>query len=157
MSILMVRLILGAYQAFQGIPPKTTFQNIRNLFVETEFSYKDYSEEVKIRITLSFLPFIGIILAEKFPLPEILIARKVGNFFTSLLIMSSILFGNGNSLFFIIILIFLSIIITTGVQLIKFGRFLVLPWYTYIPTYHEIEAHGKTSLLYIWQWLRAAF
>lgn len=77
MSILMVRLILGAYQAFQGIPPKTTFQNIRNLFVETEFSYKDYSEEVKMRITLSFLPFIGIILAEKFPLPEILIARKV--------------------------------------------------------------------------------
>lgn len=131
--------MFGAYRAFYGKWFDETTK-IAEDFSQT-ISRDGYSEELKIQITLSFLPIISAFIAERNPLPEIIIGRKVSHFFLFLLIVSWVLAGTTINILSLIILIgFIVLIVTNAVWIFAKNSFLFLKIYKFIPTYHEFEA-----------------
>jgi hypothetical protein len=92
------------------------------------------------------------------PRRETLIGRKVGSLFI-LLILTSIIFlsGTTTTLTLILTLVYIGLIVATTVQLFGFSRFLEFSLYRYIPTYTELDAHIKTSMISAYEFCRIAF
>lgn len=148
-------MLFGAFQAFRGIEAQKVwnFENLSSSFYDNQ----EYTEEEKIRITLAFVPLLGIFLSAKYSEKEILLGRKIGNFFLFLLILSGILYGSVSIIGFIIILTYIGIIVTTGVLLFHQGKLLQLPFYNFIPTYTQIESYIGATLITGKEFLFIAF
>ncbi len=97
-------------------------------------------------------------MANKYPIAETLIGRKIGSIFMFILL-TSILFFHGSITTFtlIITLIYIALIVTTTVYLFGFSRFLSFNFYEHIPTYLEFDAHIKASIVTIYDFFRIAF
>lgn len=76
MIVLSALLIHGAYRAYHGIDARAI--HTLTLDVSNEHVAGSYSEEEKIRILASFIPFVGIFIAKKYPTEPYTIGRKVG-------------------------------------------------------------------------------
>jgi hypothetical protein len=57
----------------------------------------------------------------------------------------------------IITLVYIGLIVATTVQLFAFSRFLEFSLYSRIPTYTELDAHIKTSIISTYEFCRIAF
>ncbi len=156
-SITLLALIAWAYQAYHGISANETSWRSIALPASTLTEWA-YSDEDGIRIIASFIPWIGIIIASKYPRRETLIGRKVGSLF-ALLVLTSIVFlsGSTTTLTLIITLAYIGLIVATAVQLFGASRFLDFSFYRLIPTYAELESHIQTSLMSIYDFCRIAF
>lgn len=156
-SITLLALIAGAYRAYHGISAGES--SWRWLSIPTNTTTEsEYSEEDRVRIIASFIPFFGIIIAALSPRRETLIGRKVGSLFT-LIILTSIVFLSGatTTLTLILTLAYIGIIVATTVQLFGFSRFLEFSLYGLIPTYAELDAHIKSAILAGIDFCRIAF
>lgn len=156
-SIVLLALIAGAYQAYHGISAwESSWRSITTpTNTLTEWAYTD---EDRVRIIASFIPWVGIMIAAFSPCRETLIGRKVGSLFI-LLILTSIVFlsGTTTTLTLILTLVYIGLIVATTVQLFGFSRFLEFSLYNYIPTYAELDAHIKASIVSLYEFCRIAF
>lgn len=121
------------------------------------FKVRNLSEEERIRVITSTLPFMGIILAVYFPMNEILLNRKIANYFTFFLIISLILFGPNNSITFFISGLYIIWCVTVAVMLLMDGKMLHSKIFESLPTYRELEAHIHTGIFMIKEFFRIAF
>ena len=117
-----------------------------------------YSEEDRVRIIASYIPWISIIIASRYPRRETAIGRKVGNLF-ALLILTSIVFlsGTTTTLTLILTIAYIGLIVVTTVQLFGFSRFLDFSFYNLIPTYSELDARIKAGVISVYDFFRVAF
>ncbi len=106
----------------------------------------------------SFIPFIGINIANKYPKQETIIGRKIGSLFT-ILLLTSILFLNGSTttLALIITIIYIGLIATTTVYIFGYSRFLNFIFYSRIPTFLELDASIKAGIITILDFFQIAF
>ncbi len=81
----------------------------------------------------------------------------MGNFFTFCIILSTVFFGGVNTTGFLLTILYIIVIAMTGVYLFFQSEFLTLSFYAWIPSYHAIEAHIKTTLLMTREFVRVAF
>lgn len=137
--------LLSAYSAYRGNVGNS--EKLIENFTESGVRTSGYSEEEKIQITLGFLPIISAFIAERNPLPEIIIGRKVSHFLFFLLICAYVFFGNSfNILVFLLLICIILLFVTNAVWIFTKNEFLTLKLYNFIPTYHEFES--KISALY---------
>lgn len=115
-----------------------------------------YTDEEKIRIVASFLPFIGIWLSSRYNKNEIRIGGKVWSFGLAIIMIVTIL-TESTGLAVLLSLIYISIIVITLVGLFVQKQFFSLWFYQYIPTYHEFEAHMFASVRYLFMFIRVIF
>lgn len=156
-SITLLALIVGAYQAYHGLSASETSWRSVTLPASSLTEWI-YSDEDLIRIISSFIPFVGIIIASQYPRRETIIGRKVGSLF-AIVILTSIVFlsGSTTTLTLISTLSYIGLIVATAVQLFAFSRFLEFSLYSYIPTYTELDAHIKSAILAGIDFCRIAF
>jgi hypothetical protein len=156
MVTLSALLIHGAYRAYHGIDARTiqTFA----LDMSSEHIAGNYSEEEKIRILASFIPFIGIFIAKRYPTEPCITGRKVGSLFAFALVTLIVFYGGAvSTLVFALTIIAVVVFIMTTVYLFLHGEFLSLGAYKYIPTYMSIEAHISASIISLYDFFRVAF
>lgn len=155
MSILIIVLLFWAYQAYHG---KKIGKDLEESAKES-FSLQQttLSDEEKIRILWSFLPFIGIFIAGKYQTPETRIGRKVGSALMFLIILAIVLFGGVSSIVFLLTIISIAIFVITGVFLFVKDQFMTLALYEYIPSYHQIEAIFMAAITSVTDFFRIAF
>ena len=125
MSLLIGFLLQGAYRAYHGIEAKDIKNNL--LFqtnIETEELRGNYSEEEKIRILASFLPFIGIFIAEKHNTELYKTGARIGGYVSFILITLVVIFGNMSSIVFLSTIISIFLYIITGVYLFAYNTLL---------------------------------
>ena len=117
-----------------------------------------YSEEDKIRIIASFIPFVGTLVAHRYPRRETIIGKKVSSLAIFLLLTSIVFFsGATTTLTLLLTISYIGLIVVTSVQLFVFSRFLDFAFYSRIPTYLELDAHIKASVLAGINFFRVAF
>lgn len=148
-------LIKWSYQAFEWIEAWKilSFSEIKWKNLEE----KKFTEEEKIRIFMSFLPFVGDFLQKKYNINEIKTISKVSNFLLFLLF-SSWYFGWNVNIFSSIIIIFWIIIaISTLVNLISSSKFLNLKFYSKVPSYYEFKAFLISILIMAKEYILVAF
>lgn len=157
MSVFLATLAIGAYKAFHGNDAQEN--SLRSTFSMpvTDIMEGNYTDEDKIRIIASFLPFIGIIIADKFPSPETKMGRKMGNFFTVLLITGIVFSGGTTTLSFVILLAYIAMVVVTAVYLFGYGRLIMPGGYQFVPTYTQIDASIKAAIASAWEFFRVAF
>ncbi len=132
--------------------------HLNEMTEESILTTGQYSEEQKFQIIASFLMIFGIFSSQKSSLKEVLIGRKVSNFFLFL-----ILFFAAATHSFITfpvifcVLIYVGIFVSTSVFLMVQSQFLSLPFYKYIPTYHEFEARIFAMFSLLKEFFRVAF
>ncbi len=156
-SSIIIALMLWAYRAFNWIPTEAFSWKSFRMPEGTIISWI-YSEEDKVRIIASFIPFIGIIIANKYLKNETIIGRKLSNTAIFIILTSTLLFWWSSTLltvFFIIIYIWL--IVTTAVYMFGFSRFLNFKFYNSIPTYIEFDAFIKAGFAIVFDFFRIAF
>jgi hypothetical protein len=156
-SITLLTLITWAYQAYHGISASET--SWRSIAMPTNtLTEWVYSDEDRVRIIASFVPWIGIIIANQYPRYETVIGRKVGSLF-ALILLTSIVFlsGSTTTLTLIITLTYIGLIVATAVQLFGASRFLDFSFYRLIPTYAELESHIRSGILAGIDFCRIAF
>lgn len=153
----LLMLIVWAYRAYHGVSASESSWWSIGLSGNTLTEWA-YSEEDRIRIIASFIPWIGIIIEHLHPSRETEIWRKVGSFF-AFIILTTLIFlsGTTTTLMFILTTWYIALIVVTGVQLFVSSRFLEFSLYTKIPTYIELEAHIKSSILTGYDFFRVAF
>jgi hypothetical protein len=156
MSVLILMLLQGAYRAYNGIAADAISLDFTSARPATQLTEGSYTEESKIQIIAAFFPFVGTILAQQDPLPEILIGRKVSNFLVFFTLLIGIITHSSTFAFFCTILSIL-LVVVTGVYLFLFSRFLQFSFYDWIPSYIALEAHIETILWYTTDILRIAF
>lgn len=156
-SITLLVLMSWAYRAYHGTPANVTLWWSLLLSQNTLVEWS-YSEEDKIRIVASFIPWIGIVVAKKYPRPETIIGRKVGSFF-AIVVLTTLIFFSGTTTTLMLILTtwYIALIVVTAVQLFVSSRFMTFSFYKYIPTYAELDAHIKSSILTGYEYCRVAF
>ena len=147
---------IGATRAYKG---NTITDDISvSSLSEKNIRENGFSEEEKIQIIVSFIPLIGIFVAEKNPMAETLLGRKVGNFFLFLLIASIVLLGSTLTIIGSILLLAYTILFaTTAVYLFAENTFFTFKFYRFIPTYHEFEAKIAAGISYGIEFFRIAF
>lgn len=156
-TVTLAILINWAYRAFKGISAEeSTWKSFH--MPENTIQQWNYTEEDKIRIVASFIPFIGINIANKYPKQETIIGRKIGSLFT-ILLLTSILFLNGSTttLALIITIIYIGLIATTTVYIFGYSRFLNFIFYSRIPTFLELDASIKAGIITIFDFFQIAF
>jgi hypothetical protein len=156
-SITLLALIAWAYRAYHGMSASDT--SWRSIATPTNtLTEWVYSEEDRVRIIASFVPWVGIIIASQYPRRETVIGRKVGSLF-ALIILTSIVFLSGatTTLTLIVTLGYIGLIVATAVQLFGFSRFLEFSLYSRIPTYAELESHIQSAILSVYDFCRIAF
>lgn len=148
-------LIKWSYQAFEWIEAWKilSFSEIKWKNLEE----KKFTEEEKIRIFMSFLPFVGDFLQKKYNINEIKTISKVSNFLLFLLFSSWYLGGNVNIFSSIIIIFWIIIAISTLVNLISSSKFLNLKFYSKVPSYHEFKAFLISILIMTKEYILVAF
>lgn len=156
-SIVLIALLAWAYRAFNGSSASESSWKSFHM-PENNTTLWEYSEENKIRIISSFIPFVGIFISSKYPIEETIIGRKIGTLFICILLINIIFFsGSTTTLSLIIILAYIGLIVTTAVYLFGFSKFLSFKFYTIIPTYLELDAHVKVSIVTVANFIRIAF
>lgn len=150
-------MLVSSYKAFRG----DGTEKILTLETHPEeqiFTTGEYNEETKIQIIASFLPIIGTFTAVKNPIREVLLGRKIGNFFFFLF-----LFFVATTKSFITfpviftLITYIAILVSTSVFLLVRSDFLELPFYKYIPKYHELEARIHAFFTIFIEFFRVAF
>lgn len=156
MSVLCGLLIHGAYRAYHGIDARAI--HTLTLDVANEHIAGTYTEEEKIRILASFIPFIGIFIAKKYPTQPYITGRKVGGALVFVLITLIVFYGGAvSTLVFALTILAVVVFIITAVFLFLHGEFLSFGVYKYIPTYASIEAHISASIISVYEFFRVAF
>ncbi len=156
-AILFWVLLLGMYQAYRGIEIENLFQ-WKTLSSNSQLKKQEYSEEQKIQIVASFLPFVGVFMAEKYSNPEIKIGAKMANFFLVLFLFSQIFAGGSlNTASFFISFLYILFFTANAVYIFWYSSFFVHKIYDMIPTWHQIEAHIMSSIEYIFEFFKVAF
>lgn len=150
-------LIAWAYQAYNGVLASEFTWKSFSLPKSTIYEW-EYSDESKIRIIASFIPFFWIIVANFYPMNETLIWRKIGTI-VSFFLLTSILFFSGTTttLTLIITVVYIWLLVVTTVQLFGFSRFFHFEFYDRIPSYLELDAHFKASIITMLDFCRIAF
>ena len=100
---------------------------------------------------------MGIFIHEKYPSLEIQTGRKLANILTFLLIIFIGFAGKADSVVLLITVVYIALIVITGVHLFLHGNFLSLKIYDFIPTYRELEANIKTFFFLSFDFIRVAF
>jgi hypothetical protein len=156
-SITLVTLIVWAYRAYHGNPASEASWWSLSLSQNTLVEWV-YSEEERIRIIGSFIPWIGVIIAYLHPSRETLIWRKIGSFF-AFIILTTLVFlsGTTTTLMLMLTIWYIALIVVTAVQLFVSSRFLEFSLYSKIPTYTGLDAHIKSSILMGYEYCRIAF
>jgi hypothetical protein len=156
-SITLLLLIVWAYRAYHGVG--ASISSYWSLWLsQSTLTDWSYSEEDRIRIIASFVPWVGIIIESIHPSRETLIWRKVGSFFAFITLTTLVfLSGTTTTLMFILTTWYIALIVVTGVQLFVSSRFLEFSLYTKIPTYTELDAHIKAGVLTGYDYCRVAF
>lgn len=153
----ILALMAGAYRAYSGF---SAGESSWKSFAMPENSIQEwaYSEETKIRIIASFVPFVGILVASRYPSRENIIGRKIGNIFVFLLLTSVVFFSWGTTTFTMFLtVLYIGLIVFTAVQMFGFSRFFEFAFYGKIPTYLEFDAHAKAWILISFDFFRIAF
>lgn len=150
-------MLISSYKAFRGDSGENILK-LEEKNTENIFTTGEYSEETKIQIIASFLPIIGTFTAMKNPIREILLGRKIGNFFFFLFLFFAMLTKSFITFPVIFTLIvYIAILVSTSVFLLVRSDFLELPFYRYIPKYHEIEARIHAFFSIFIEFFRVAF
>lgn len=157
LTFFFILLIAWSYQAFKWIEPWKTFSIKEKISEEENLETKEISEEEKIRIFMSFLPFLWEFLYKKYQLKEIEIVKKVSNFLLFLLFSSWYFWWSVNIISFAIIIFWIILAITTLVFLITKSQFLNLNFYSKIPSYNEIIAFLSSILVLTKEYILVAF
>jgi len=141
-------LFRGAYLAYQG----KKYQGFHLSLSDTNIEHIDYNkvegEADIIRILTSFLPLVGVFVAQRYPSVLTQIGAKVSAYSTLLFILEFV-FLRGESLFMITLFFLITLIVTTGVLLAsgKSVDFLI-PIHT-LPGIREIQVYSKVLPLYL--------
>ncbi len=137
-SIFLLRWAYRAYTGNLGEVSAIAFpRNMGNI----SWVYSVESEEDKIRILASMLPWIGIYISHRYQHPLMERWRIIGSFFTSIIILSFLLGGRDGFITFILTIIYILIFVVEGVYLFIYGRFISWNILEYIPSYLQIEGH----------------
>jgi hypothetical protein len=156
-SCTLTALMVWAYRAFNWVTAdESTWKSFH--MPDNTMDVGTYSEEDKIRIIASFIPFVWILVANKYRTEEIIIWRKVGTLFL-ILILTNLIFleGTTTTLALVITLTYIGLIVTTAVYLFGFSRFLSFSFYSMIPTFYEFDAHIKAACITLFSFFRIAF
>lgn len=157
MSVFLLVLLAWAYAAYRG-KAGTDISWKSLVMMSSTFESQVYDDEQKIRIIASFLPFIGMIVAEKFPMKETAIGRKMWNWITFLIIVSSVFISWNVSMLALILTIgYIWLIVTTAVYLFVHSRFINFWWYQFFPTYLQFDAHIKALCMTWLDFVRVSF
>lgn len=156
-SCTLLILIKWAYTAYQWIPANESDWKSFGMPENSTYEWT-YSEEDKIRIIASFIPFISSIITHKYPRYETILGNKISNF-SAFIILTSIVFFSGatTTLILILSLLYIGLIVATTVQLFGFSKFLRFSFYDKIPSYLEFDAHVKSSIIRAFDFFRIAF
>lgn len=163
-TAILAIMLHGAYFAFSGREANslklgdifTGKAGESHLLDNEQTDASAYSDEEKIRIVASFLPFVGIWLSSRYDTAEIRTGRKISSFAVALIILSSFVSG-GVGLGVLFSLVYIGIIVVTLVGLFVQKQFFALGFYQSIPTYIEFESHIFASLRYAWSFIRVVF
>lgn len=153
----ILALMAGAYRAYSWF---SADESSWRSFAMPENSIQEwvYSEETKIRIIASFVPFVGILVASRYPSRENIIGRKIGNIFIFLLLTSVVFFSGTTTTFTMFLtVLYIGLIVLTAVQMFGFSRFFEFTFYGKLPTYLEFDAHLKAWILSSFDFFRIAF
>lgn len=156
MSVLIGYLVHGAYRAYHGVH-STEMREI-HIELDSKLVSGTYTEEEKVRILASFIPFVGMSIAAHNISAPYQIGRKVGSLFAFICITLLTFFGGAvSTLLFVVTLAAIVLFIITGMYLFLRGEFFSLGLYAYIPSYASIEAHIASISLSIYEFIRVAF
>ncbi len=156
-SITLLFLLTGAYRAYSGTDANDSNWSIFSI-PKAETTEWNYSEEEKIRIIASFIPFIGMIIASRNNNKEIQIGSRLSSIVLSIILIGNIFFsGNNTTLMSMILFLYICLIVATTVQLFGFSRFFAFSFYEKIPSYIEFDAYIKASIINAYNFLRIAF
>jgi hypothetical protein len=154
-TIVILALVHGAYGAYRGIPASAVSLWDMSLHAEsTDHSVTD--ESAKIRIIASYIPLLGIIIADRYPTPEIITGRKCGTLFLTLTVPISWIVAQSTGVVFFITILYIGLVVITAVYLLILDHYLGLRMYAYLPSCTELEAHIRASLSKVWDTLRVA-
>jgi hypothetical protein len=145
MAISSVALLRGAYRAYHGI----VTDGSSDILWSDQFSrmkdvssvYSVESEEDRVRILASILPWVGIYLYARYGNPLMERWRIIASFFTFLIIVAFLLTGTGSFLWFLITIIYILLFVVEWVYLFVYGRFVSWHILDALPRYADIEAH----------------
>lgn len=156
MSVLIWYLIHGAYRAYHGV--SATEMGEIHIELDTTHEAGGYSEEQKVRILASFIPFIGMSIASRNSGNEYQTGARIGSFFAFVCITLLAFFGGAvSALLFVVTLSGIILFIITGMYLFFRGEFFSVSLYQYIPSYASIEAHIAALCISTYDFLRVAF
>ena len=156
MIVLSGVLVHGAYRAYHGIDARV--MHGISLDTSSERIEGTYSEEEKVRIIASFIPFVGIYIAHKYSREPYTTGRKVGNMMAFILITLIVFYGGSvSTLVFALTIASIVLWIVTFVYLFFYNQLFSLGAYRYIPTYASIEAHIVAGVISIYDFFRVAF
>jgi hypothetical protein len=145
---LLALLLRGAYLAYQGEKFKgfgLSFATDAMPDIENE---KVVGEANIARTLLSFLPGIGVFVAERFPTPLTAVGARVSGYGTSLLVLEYI-FLRGDNLFMVTLFFLIVLIVTTGVFLVAGKSVGFLAPVQMLPGIRDIQLYFKTVPSYV--------
>lgn len=150
-------LLSWAYKAYLW----ETINEWRNLEVPDIFhahSTNIETEEEKIRILGSMIPFLGIFISHiSGDRPLMVRARILGSAFAFLFLFSLFLWSSEGILPFILIITYILFFVTVWVYLFVYDRFLSWDILEKIPSYRSLEAHIMSSVRSITEFFRVSF
>jgi hypothetical protein len=161
MWISSVALLRWAYRAYHG----AVIDGSSDILWSDQFSrmkdvssvYSVESEEDRVRILASILPWIGMYLSARYENPLMERWRIIASFFTFLIILAFLLTGTGSFLWFLITIVYILFFVVEWVYLFVYGRFVSWHILDALPRYTDIEAHIVASLRSFFDFFRVVF
>jgi hypothetical protein len=154
---LIIILLEWAYKAYRGIAwENSVWFNIES-FSTSQIHTPITTEEDKIRMIGSLIPFLGIYIASRYKEAHIERGRIIGSTLGCLLIIASIISGEGSSLMTSTIIFSILVFVVISVNIFFRSIFIRYTFLEYIPCYTEIEAHLFACLMSVKEFIRIIF
>lgn len=154
-------LIRGAYRAYHAgdttIEQNSIISDELLRFHTTANITAIDTDEDRIRIFASHIPYVGILLAAKYGHPLMVRARIVSSGFMTIFLLL-LFIGSGESFFaFLILTLYIIFVIVEGVSIFLSGRYLSYTLLDKIPSYREVEAHIIAGFGSLYDFIRIIF
>jgi hypothetical protein len=158
-AVLLASLGRWAYRGYHSVTAESVEMRVDTSLFSSGSRESTYisSEEEKIRIIASMIPFVGIYLARRYPTREIIRARIIGSSLGMLVIAGSLVATEGSFLFSFTLIISILIFAIVSVHLFLKGEYISSWLLESLPSYEEIEAHIFASTASVIEFFRVAF
>ena len=154
-AIFLFSLLRGASRAFSGKSASTSLRESLSIQADSvAFDSAGMTETDKLLATLSFVPFLGVIIARKHPNTLTLSGEKCG---AILAVLYALLFSSGSASTMVLLFVGILLVVTVGVLLFTGQAIPGLAVLGNIPNLTELYQMLRATPLYLFDILRAAF